>query len=171
MVLGMGKYFLGNLGPGLRSMSTAPNMWFWEEYYRAGWTHLSQVPMILGHLRGNNLKKIFEGVKQAINTSNLYSPFAQSAQYLQADNFVCKQYPMTVVKLMPGGIVGRERLITVKSGDFEWPGVADGAKVTLFCYNSEGIQINKGATAQVSGGKIRLDVPKEGLVIAELQKR
>ena len=170
LVLSKGKYFLGNLGTGARSLNSAPNMRFWESNTRVGWTHTYQVPMLLGHVNGD-LKRTFEGAKEAINSSCLYSPFAKSAKFLPKDNFVVKQYPFTTVKLMRGGIVGRERLITLNSGEYEWPGTPDGSVAELFIYSSAGVQVNKGRTAKVENGKIKLQVPKNGMVIAELKKK
>ena len=72
---------------------------------------------------------------------------------------------------MRGGIVGRERLITLNSGEYEWPGTPDGSVAELFIYSSAGVQVNKGRTAKVENGKIKLQVPKDGMVIAELKKK
>jgi len=174
MVLKMGKFFLGNLGAGIRSLNTAPNLRFWESNTRVGWTHTYKVPMLLGHVGHGpraTCKDVFAGARQAVNFSCLYSPFADQAHLLEKDNFVSKQFPMTVVKLMPGGIVGKERLLTVISGEYEWPGTAEGAVATLFIYNADGRLVSGNTTAKVERGRIKLDVPKDGMVIAELVRK
>ena len=70
-------------------------------------------------------------------------------------------------KIFHGGIIGKERIITVKSGEYEWKGVPDGTEVELFIYNKSGVQINKGRKTKVVNGKINLRVPRDGMVIAE----
>ena len=82
-----------------------------------------------------------------------------------------KQYPFTTVKLMENGIVGKERIMVTVSGEYEWPGTPDGSIAKLFIYNKSGMQVNKGRSAVVKNGKITLKVPKDGLVIAELQNK
>ena len=86
------------------------------------------------------------------------------------DNFVCKLYPITVTEIGPGFVAGKERFITRKSGTFTWKSVAN-AKAELFVYNSKGIRINIGKRTNVVNGKIKLDVPANGLVIAEVSAK
>ena len=164
-----GKFFLGNGMAATRSVNNAPCLRFWEDFGRIGCAHIAKVPLILGHKKGESQKLVFEGVRYAVANGCIYSPFLSSAQYLKGeDNFVCKQYPITVLRLMPGGVVGRERLLTSVSGVFEWPGIPDGTEAVLYCYNENGDRINPGGKAVIAGGKIALDVPKNGLVYAEL---
>ena len=169
LVRGQGKFFLGNGMAGSRSINNAPCLRFWEDFGRIGCAHIAKVPLILGHKKGESQKLVFEGVRYAIANGCVYSPFISSAKYLKgADNFVCKQYPITVVRLMPGGVVGRERLLTAVSGVFDWPCIPDGTKAVLYCYNKNGDRINVGSTTVITGGKITLNVPENGLVYAEL---
>jgi len=161
-----GKHFHGNLMAATRSVNNAPFMRFWEAQARVGWEHVDKVPAILGHIRGD-LAKTFDGARQAVNFGCIYSPFADSAPILPPDNFVIKQHPLTVQKIFHGGIIGKERIITVKSGEYEWKGVPDGTEVELFIYNKSGVQINKGRKTKVVNGKINLRVPRDGMVIAE----
>ena len=164
-----GKFFLGNGMAATRTVNNAPCLRFWEDFTRIGCAHIAKVPMMLGHRKGESQKLIFEGVRCAISEGCVYSPFLSSAKYLKGnDNFVCRQYPITVIRIMPGGIVGKERLLTAVSGEFEWPGVPDGTQAILYCYNENGDRINIGSKATVRAGKITLNVPRNGLVYAEL---
>jgi len=169
LVHGRGKFFLGNGMAATRSVNNAPCLRFWEDFGRIGCAHIAKVPLILGHKKGESRKLVFEGVRYAISEGCVYSPFLSSAKYLQGeDNFVCKQYPITVLRLMPGGVVGRERLLTAVSGVFDWPGIPDGTEALLYCYDENGDRINEGSKAVISSGKIKLAVPKNGLIYAEL---
>ena len=169
LVHGRGKFFLGNGMAATRTVNNAPCLRFWEDFGRIGCAHIAKVPLILGHKKGESQKLVFEGVRYAVSEGCVYSPFLSSAQYLKGeDNFVCKQYPITVIRLMPGGVVGKERLLTAVSGVFDWPGVPDGTEAVLYCYDENGDRVHSGSKAVVNAGKIKLDVPKNGLAYAEL---
>ena len=171
LVKSRGKFFLGNGMAATRSVNNAPCLRFWEDFGRIGWAHIAKVPLILGHMKGESQKLVFEGVRYAISEGCIYSPLLSSAKYLKGkDNFISKQYPITVIKLMQGGIVGKERILTTNSGSFDWPGVPDKTQVILYTYDENGNHINIGSKAIVNKGKISIKVPHKGLVIAELPK-
>ena len=79
------------------------------------------------------------------------------------DNFVCKLYPVTITEI-GSGFIARER------GVYNWEGVSDG-EVEIFAYNEDGDRIQKGVRAEIVNGRIKLDVPPKGLVIAEKSSR
>ena len=82
------------------------------------------------------------------------------------DNFVTKLYPVTVTEIGPDFVAAKERLIVAKSGTFRWAGAKDG-EAELYVYDVGGNRIRHGAKAAVKDGRIKLDVPDDGLVIAE----
>lgn len=134
--------------------------------------HLLHVPLILGNFgTQNTLPGVFKAVREALQQGCVYSPHNRTNWVLRgADNFVCKLYPITVTEIGPGFVAAKERFITRRSGTFNWTEAA-GKKAELFVYNVQGIRIDKGKTAVVSQGKITLEVPKDGLVIAEVSSK
>ena len=170
-----GKFFLGNGSAALRSVNTASAQRFWEGgngMATLGYAHLDQVPMAFGNYGDTKtMKGIFNAVKDALAMACTYAPAAGQTLLKGRDNFVCKCFPLTVLELQPGRIVGKERIITLHSGTFAWPGAPEGAAVTLYRYDENGERLpEKGPAAVVKGGKITLTVPKAGLVIAELKQ-
>ena len=80
---------------------------------------------------------------------------------------MCKLYPLTIRDLGPGTVTGEERLITTKSGSFDWPGRA--ASVRLYVYDEKGDLTGKDTVLKAEVGKpLPLTVPKDGMVIAEI---
>lgn len=77
---------------------------------------------------------------------------------------------MTITEIGPGFIAARERFIARESGVYAWAGVSDG-EVEIFAYNEEGIRVQKGTKAKIVNGSIKLEVPPNGLVIAEKSSR
>jgi hypothetical protein len=164
-----GKFFLGNGGNVLSSTIKLPFHRFIEggngsTYWGQG--HLSAVPLVLGNMGDEKTTKgIFDSVKLCLQYGGVYSPMAVNLLLEGSDNFVCKQYPLTVQELGPGFVIGRERIITTVSRDFDWPGVS--GKARLYRYDSSGKRIETDAEATVRDGKLSLTVPQGGLVIAE----
>ena len=76
-------------------------------------------------------------------------------------------YPITIREIGPGFIAAKERFITRDSGTFTWKGV-DNAEVKLYIYDETGDRIKAGSKGKVVNGKITLDVPVNGMIIAEL---
>ena len=130
--------------------------------------HLLHVPLVLGNYgTENTLPGVLKAVREALSQGCVYSPHNRTNWVLRGpDNFVCKLYPVTVTEIGPGFVAARERFIAMKSGTYAWTGVTDG-EVELFVYDVKGNRIRKGAKAKIAAGKIKLDVPEKGLVIAE----
>ncbi len=167
-----GGIFVGNGSAATRPVNTAPALRFWEGasgFATTGGAHLSHVPMIYGNYGDEKtLRGVFQAARAAIGAGCLYSPRSCNLLLRGRDNFVCKQYPMTVVEIAPGVVVGRERLVSVRNGVIAWPGVPEGAAATVFAYDQDGNRV-PAPEAVVRGGKIHLKVPPEGMVIAELK--
>ena len=170
-----GLFFLGNGSAALRSINNSQALRFWEGgngMATLGYAHLDHVPLVFGNYGNPKTQKgVFSAVREGLGAACIYSPTNCNLILKGRDNFVCKLYPITVVELYPGLIIGRERLITLNSGTFSWPGAPEGAKIELFNYDAEGNRIpNSGEAPVVKDGKVTLTVEKAGLVIAELVK-
>ncbi|MEN6548543.1 MAG: hypothetical protein ABFE07_21060 [Armatimonadia bacterium] len=171
-VLKRGKFFLGNGGNVLSSTFRLPIHRFIEGGNGPGQMpqgHLSAVPLILGNFGDEKtLKGVFNAVKQCLAQGCLYSPMAVNLLLEGSDNFVCKQYPITIERLGPGYVIGKERLLTTVTRSFDWP--TAGGKLKLYRYNSEGTRIDAEAEVTITRGQqLSLTVPEGGLVIAEKQ--
>lgn len=168
-VLGRNKLFLGNGTGVLRSVNQLPVARFTEGgngYGKMAGGHLSNVPLVLGNFGNSKTRKgIFENVKTCLEIGCIYSPTAVNLLLEGPDNFVCKLYPITVRKLGPGTILGRERLITSKSGAFHWPGTAAHARMYTYAANGD---LKSKVIAKLAAGTNRIDVIPGGLTIAEL---
>ncbi|MBQ6472687.1 MAG: hypothetical protein IJJ33_11935 [Victivallales bacterium] len=130
--------------------------------------HLLHVPLVLGNFGTETTRPgVLKAVREALQQGCVYSPHNRTNQVLEgADNFVCKLYPVTVTEIGPGFVAARERFIARESGVYAWAGVPDG-EAEIFAYDEGGNRVQKGARAKIVDGRIKLDVPPKGLVIAE----
>jgi hypothetical protein len=167
-----GKSFLTNGGRSLRSISSLPFHSF-VEGGNGSWflvlAHLNPVPLVLGNMGDTTtLSGVLGSVRECLSVGCIYSPININLLLDGSDNFVCKLYPITVKKILPGTVIGVERLVTAVSGEFEWP--AGDHDVILYSYNSDGrlLPMASIVNAHRSNSKIRIDVPDQGLVIAEI---
>jgi hypothetical protein len=168
--LSRGKFFLGNGGSCLRSIQNLPQQRFIEGGNGPTWAgqgHLSAVPLILGNMGDEKTTAgVFASVRQCLTYGSIYSPTAVNLLLRGADNFVSKLYPITVVELGPGFVIGRERVITTVSRSFAWPGGA--AAVTFYRYDKAGTRLPAEADLALAAGQpLAVQVPEGGLVIAE----
>jgi hypothetical protein len=167
-VLRRGGYFLGNGGSALRSLNALPIARFIEGGNGAGqWPqgHLSATPLVLGNLGDEKTRAgVFESVKACLREGCLYSPTAVNLLLEGPDNFVSKLYPMTVKEIGPGWIVGEERIATVVSRSFPWPG----GRVRRCVYDPGGELLDQPAIVEtLPAGQIAVEVPAGGLAIFE----
>jgi hypothetical protein len=178
-----GKILVANEAASLRSVNSLPIARFQEEHNGYGYmanAHLSPVPLIFGNsytfehedIWGHKTRKdIFDSVKSVLSLGCIYSPLYNDNLLLEGegpDNFVCKLYPLTIRDLGPGTVTGEERLITTQGGSFNWPGRA--ASVRLYIYDEKGDLAGKDTVLKTEAGKpLALTVPKDGLVIAEVE--
>ena len=165
------KIFLGNGGECSLAINCSAGYGFVEgtSLINMPQIHLHNVPLVLGNFGDENSKKgVFQGAREALKMGGLYTPHAGSNRFLEGkNNFICKMYPITIREIGPGFIAAKERFITRHSGTFIWKGV-DNADVTLYIYNETGDRIKAGSKGKVVNGKITLDVPENGMIIAEL---
>jgi hypothetical protein len=169
-VLKRGKFFLGNGGNALTSIFRLPIQRFVEGgngTSQMGQGHLSAVPLVLGNMGDEKtVQGIFNSAKLCLQHGSIISPMSSNLLLEGDDNFVCKQYPLTVVELGPGYVIGQERLITTKTRSFNWP--AQGGKVKLYRYDKAGTRIDAEADVTVTKGQpTSILVPEGGMVIAE----
>ncbi len=166
-----GKTFLANGGSALRSINSLPIHRFIEGgngYGTMAGGHLAAVPLVLGNMGDDKSQQgVFDSVKQCLSIGCIYSPMAVNLLLKGSDNFVCKLYPLTIRELRPGTVSGEQRLITMVSGEFRWPGRA--AQVRLYEYNSAGDLVTKDIVLSLTAADpITFTVPDQGLVIAEV---
>jgi len=174
-VVRRGKFFLGNGCAHLRSVGSLPIARFVEGGNGMGmWhrAHLATVPLILGNFgdQGATRKGVFRSVRAVVEHGCLYSPKECNLVLDGPDNFVCKQYPISIREIGPGVIKGDQRLITIHSGEFNWPGHK--ATVTVYAYDENGDLLNRGNLPHLkvrATGTLRITVPQGGLVIAEIR--
>lgn len=166
-----GKFFLGNGGSALRSLNSLPIHRFVEGgngYGTMASGHLSAVPLVLGNFGDQSTRAgVFAALRQCLSIGCVYSPVAVNLLLDGPDNFVCKQYPLTVTEIGPGWVVGQERLITTVAGSFNWPGRP--ARVRLYRYDATGSLISSDEVVELAADVAFQTVPPEdGLLIAEL---
>jgi hypothetical protein len=163
------KLFLGNGSAALRSVNEQPVLRFTEGgngHGKMAGAHLNTVPLILGNFGDSASRKgVFEAVKSCLSTGCVYSPVGVNLLLEGPDNFVCKLYPITIRRLGEGTVVGEERLITMKSGAFDWPG--NGENLTLYVYDANGDRVKDRVSANLENDVLTLHVPQGGLAIAE----
>ena len=169
--LSRGKFFLGNGGSALRSINSLPIHRFIEGGNGHGTMaggHLSAAPLVLGNFGDQKTRTgVFSAVKQCLSIGCLYSPTAVNLLLEGADNFVCKLYPMTVQRIGPGYIMGRDRLATTCSGEFGWPG--RDVDLRLYRYSNTGDLLDEPPVVHLEADEpFVAQVPEGGLLIAEL---
>jgi len=169
-VLKRGKFFLGNGGNVLKSIFRLPIQRFIEGgngVTRMAGGHLSAVPLVLGNMGDEKTTQgVFNSAKLCLQHGCIISPMASNLLLEGDDNFVCKQYPLTVVELGPGFVIGKERLITTVSRSFNWP--RGGGKVRLYRYDKTGTRVDAEAEVTVAKGEaLAVVVPEGGMVVAE----
>ena len=165
-----GKFFLGNGGSALRSINSLPIHRFIEGGNGHGTMaggHLSAVPLVLGNFGDRTTREgVLAAVRQCLAIGCVYSPVPVNHLLDGPDNFVCKQYPLTVRELGPGWVAGEERLITSVAGAFDWPGREGAAR--LYRYDSTGALVSSDEIIDtVAGVAFEAVLPEGGLLIAE----
>lgn len=171
-VISRGKFFFCNGTVSLRSLNNLQILNFGEGGNGPGTysrNHLSSVPLILGNTGDTKTRKgIFETVKSVLGRGCIYSPESSVNLLVEgSDNFVCKLYPITIQRIGPGCVKGKERLITTVSGDYNWPGYS--TVVRIYEYNAEGnLNAQNKLVSLKAGQRLELQVPSDGLLIAEI---
>jgi hypothetical protein len=165
------KLFLANEADAHRELERTPFFRFIEAGNGVSvWsgTHLSGVPLLYGNFGDYTTREgVFATVRAAVRHGVVYSPMHGINLLLEgSDNFVSKLYPISIRELGPGWILGEQRMVTVESGSYNWPDSAAGIRV--YRYDAEGDLLPVPELLAVAVGEpLRLEVPEEGLVIAE----
>jgi len=173
LLLDRGLFFLNNGGNSLLSVCRMPHQRFVEGGNGVSTMpqgHLSPVPLVLGNLGGETTRKgVFEDVKTCLSQGCIYSPAAVNLLVTGPDDFIPKLYPITPVELGPGWVVGEERIITTVSRTFHWRGKP--GRLRILRFDADGGPLGPGPGVAIGAGKeLALDVPPEGLVIAEREE-
>jgi hypothetical protein len=168
--LSRGKFFLANGGPALRSTTSLAGHFFVEGGNGTTWfprTHLIATPLVFGNFGDSTtLGGIMASVRQCLEAGTIYSPFAINLLLKGPDNFVSKLYPITTTEIGPGWVAGKERLAIIAGGLYPCP--TDVQSVQLYRYDAHGNRISDSSDIINSpGSELRLDVPEDGLTIAE----
>ena len=165
-----GKIFLCNGGEVGRGANYAPVHSFVEgtALINMPQAHLHNVPLVLGNYGTEGTRPgVLTAVREALSLGCIYSPHVLTNTVLKGeDNFVSKLYPITVTEIGPGFVAGKERFCTSKSGKYTWDAI-DNGQAELFIYNKDGNRIKIGTFAKIVNSQITIDVPPNGLVIAE----
>lgn len=86
--------------------------------------HLAQTPCSLGN--PTNIRSeadVYEDVLEKLRWGNLYFYYGEGQ--LTYPSLPQQQYPMTIETIRAGAIRGRERIVTMNSADYAWPGDRD----------------------------------------------
>lgn len=117
-----GKCLVANFSPETRSELKYHFPRFEETYY-ASWIFLSHLysPIQLGDMLiySNTPSDCMEDIRNAIRKGALYYHYVSSTP---SPTITAKMYPFTPVELHAGYLVGKERIITVLSGEYGIPG-------------------------------------------------
>ncbi len=173
--------FLGNGTAALRCINDMHVPMFVEGGNGVGaWrsSHLATVPMIYGNFgesrREMTLENLLKDVRSVIQEGCLYSPTTCNLVLDGPDNFISKLYPISILSIGPGIIKGKQRLITIRSGRFEFShSKARNSRIVLYVYDKSGRLMHRGHLPTIkpdASGFVKIVVPKNGLVIAEVEK-
>ncbi|NCO33504.1 MAG: hypothetical protein GW893_06500 [Armatimonadetes bacterium] len=97
------------------------------------YTPVSYAGYSVYHTPGVTEKDFLEDIRDKLWNANLYLFSAPMFYHLFThENLATYQYPITPIELDEGVIIGRERLLTLRSGKFGWPGEKWRGELLLF---------------------------------------
>jgi hypothetical protein len=168
-----GKVFLVNTAPASRALQNAGIYHFVEAgngFWFGANAHLT-TPLQLGNVgtpaTTADLMKIS---RRLLDVGTLHVPMAKAMSSLSSgDNFIAKQFPITPIQLGAGFVIGHERIVSDKSGDFAWPPKTSGA--LIFRYDENGNLLGNApqrlSKSAARKNELHLDAPDGGMVVAE----
>jgi hypothetical protein len=160
---------LVNGAPTLRAMQGTGIYHFVEAgngYWAGAGTHLG-TPLMFGNVgQPKSQEELMTISRRLLETGNLHVPCAANLLIQGETNFITKQHPITPQRLGPGFVIGRERLVTCRSGPFDWP--PKPGPVRLYAYDAKGNLLPDSPKPLRARSPLRLEVPTDGLVIVEL---
>ncbi len=171
-----GKTFIVNTAPATRAMQNAGILHFAEAYsgfWNGANVHLT-TPLQLGNVGSpSTTADLMKVSRRLLDVGTLQVPMAGAMTNLSpGDNFIAKQFPITPIQLGAGFVIGRERIVSDKSGDFVWPAKVSGANI--WRYDVNGKQLNsepqRVLKKDARNNALHLDAPANGMVIAEFMR-
>jgi hypothetical protein len=131
-------------------------------------THLAQTPCALGNpyvIKGE--ADVYKDVLDKLSWGLLY--FYYSEGTLTYPSLPQRMYPITIEEIHSGTVRGRERLITMHSGVYGWPGSDD--LHFAYRYNRLGAEVPAGFLTTVGPGSVRTQAalePQESAVVRRI---
>ncbi|NPV47688.1 MAG: LamG domain-containing protein [Armatimonadetes bacterium] len=130
--------------------------------------HLAQTPCSLGNpMNIRSEADVYDDVLEKLRWGNLYFYYGEGQ--LTYPSLPQQQYPITVEALRAGAVRGRERIVTMNSGDYAWPGDHDLHLVHR--YNCVGVPIPAEFTTTCDRAGVRTRVrlaEKESAVVVRV---
>lgn len=133
--------------------------------------HLAPTPCALGN--PTNIRSetdVYEDVLEKLRWGNLYFYYGEGQ--LTYPSLPQQQYPITVQTIRAGAVRGRERLVTMNSGDYAWPGDRD--LHLVHHYNAVGVPIPAEfiTTCDPAGVRTRVQLaPRHSAVVVRIPMR
>ena len=130
--------------------------------------HLTHTPITLGRpARINSERDVYRDVREALSSGNLY--FYYGEKEITHPSVPKFMYPITIQDIRAGCVTGRERVVTMNSGVYGWPGDRDLHQTYLF--DRQGVLAPHEFLTTVDAGGVRTDVrfgPEETAVVRRI---
>jgi hypothetical protein len=112
----------------------------------------------------------FADIREKIASGNLYYTYWAPPGQMEMSNLthstiLSRMYPITVMRLAPGLIVGRERIIALHSGIYSW---GDMSTAKAYFYDEDGREVKGKFSTVLSSPRVNsfhLDVPVNGAAV------
>jgi hypothetical protein len=170
------KLFLVNTAPATRALQNAGILHFVEAgngFWFGANAHLT-TPLQLGNVgTPTTTVDLMKISRRLLDVGTLHVPMAIAMSELSpGDNFIAKQFPITPIQLGAGFVIGRERIVSDKSGDFAWPEKVSGAKIWRYDANGKLLNTQPRSLMKSAARKnvLHLEAPENGIVIAEFTR-
>ena len=134
-----GKLFIANFSPETRSERKFKFPRFEETFY-SNWVYLSHLytPIQLGDLQNYSITP--EGhiadIRNALRNGTLYYHYNNLAA---CPTITSVMFPFTPIEIHGGWLIGKERILTIYSGEYAWKG--ENALCVPFVYDEQGKQV------------------------------
>lgn len=156
-LLDKGAVVVGNNVVQTRTISSLPIII--DQECRSGPdVHLAQTPCALGNPTVISTEAdVYLDVLDKLRWGNLYFYYGEPT--LTYPSLPQQQYPITVEGIHEGTLVGHERIVTMNSGAYGWPG----SSKLHYCYrySRSGVPIQPGFTTTVDAAGVRTQVDLE----------
>ncbi len=115
-------------------------------------------------------RDVYHDIRAKLEWGGLY--FFYGEPELTRPTVTSRMYPITVEEIHRGTVIGKERIITTRSGVYGWPG--DAALHAVYRYDSRGVEAPHGFVTSVDGAGVRTELdlgPDETAVIKRMPIR